>query len=84
MRISGDDGGRTSKIAFFTSPVGLALLVLLAIAGAYLWMEHRAHLLGALLWLPLLACALMHLFHHKHGHQKQAGNRPPPDSGTPS
>ena len=84
MRISDDDNGRTSKIAFFTSPIGLALLVLLAIAGTYLWMEHRAHLLGALLWLPLLACPLMHLFHHKHGHQKQVGSSPPPDAGTPS
>ena len=85
MRTSGDDSGRTSRIAFFTSPAGLALLVLLAIAGTYLWMEHRAHLLGALLWLPLLACPLMHLFHHhKHGHRKQVGSSPPPDAGTPS
>ena len=31
-------------------------------------MEHRAHLLGALVFLPLLLCPLMHLFmHHGHG-----------------
>ena len=84
MRISGNNSARTSKIAFFTSPAGLALLVLLAVAGTYLWMEHRSHLLGTLLWLPLLACPLMHLFHHKHGHQKQIGSSPPPDAGTPS
>lgn len=83
MRTSGDgDGDRTSKAAFFTSPAGLALLVLLAVAGTYLWMEHRAHLLGALLWLPLLACPLMH---HGHGrHQKRVRSSPPPDAGTPS
>jgi hypothetical protein len=31
-------------------------------------MEHRAHLLGVLVWLPLLACPLMHLFMHR-GHR---------------
>lgn len=87
MRTRDDaDGDRRSKVAFFTSPAGLVLLVLLAAAGTYLWMEHRAHLLGALLWLPLLACPLMHLFmHHGHGrHQKQAGSGYPPDASTPS
>ncbi len=43
----------------------------LAIGGAYLWMEHRAHLLGALVFLPLLICPLMHLFMH-HGHSGSA------------
>jgi hypothetical protein len=43
--------------------------VLLAIAGFYLWTEHRAHLLGALPYILLLACAAMHLFMH-HGHGK--------------
>jgi hypothetical protein len=40
----------------------------LVIAGPYLWLEHRAHLLGNLVWLPFLACPLTHLFmHHGHG-----------------
>ena len=79
------DGRRASITAFFISPVGLVLLVLLAVAGTYLWMEHRAHLLGALLWLPLLACPLMHLFmHHGHGHQQKQGSASPPDGGAPS
>jgi hypothetical protein len=75
-----------SKTAFFISPVGLVLLGLLAIAGTYLWMEHRAHLLGALLWLPLLACPLMHLFmHHGHGgHGRRTGSDSSPGGGTPS
>ena len=49
----------------------------LAIGGAYLWMEHRAHLLGALVFLPLLLCPLMHLFmHHGHGeHSEPKGPR---------
>lgn len=40
----------------------------LAIAGFLLFTEHRAHLLGILPYLILLACPLMHLFmHHGHG-----------------
>lgn len=40
----------------------------LAFAGFLLLTEHRAHLLGILPYLILLACPLMHLFmHHGHG-----------------
>lgn len=40
----------------------------LAVAGFLLFTEHRAHLLGILPYLILLACPLMHLFmHHGHG-----------------
>ena len=49
---------------FFTSRAGLVLLGFLLIGGALLFTEHRAHVLGALIWLPLLACPLMHLFMH--------------------
>lgn len=43
--------------------------VLLAVAAFYLWTEHRAHLLGALPYIILLACPAMHFFMH-HGHGK--------------
>jgi hypothetical protein len=47
----------------------LAFAVLGGIALAFLLLEHRIHLLGALPYLLLLACPLMHLFHHGgHGH----------------
>ena len=53
---------------FLTSPAGLVMIGFLLIGGIYLWMEHRAHLLGTLVFLPLLLCPLMHLFmHHGHG-----------------
>jgi hypothetical protein len=40
----------------------------LLIAGFLLFTEHRAHVLGILPYLFLLACPLMHLFmHHGHG-----------------
>ena len=55
---------------------GLVLLAFLAIAGALLFTEHRAHVLGLLVWLPLLACPLMHFFMHGgHGHH-HGGGRP--------
>lgn len=38
-----------------------------AVAAFFLFTEHRAHLLGVLPYLLLLACPLMHLFHHGHG-----------------
>jgi hypothetical protein len=61
--------------SFLTSRAGLVLLGFLAIAGALLFTEHRAHVLGVLIWLPLLACPLMHLFMHGghggHGAQGQ-------------
>jgi hypothetical protein len=51
------------------SKAGLVLVGFLIIAGALLFTEHRAHVLGLLIWLPLLACPLMHVFMHGgHGH----------------
>ena len=43
------------------------LLGFVAVIGFFLFTEHRAHLLGILPYLLLLACPLMHLFHHGHG-----------------
>lgn len=80
------NGETSSKAAFLISPAGLVLMAFLAIAGAYLWMEHRAHLLGALVWLPLAGCLLMHVFmHHGHGdHSEQTASNPPPRDGGSS
>jgi hypothetical protein len=55
------------------SKAGLVLIGFLIIAGALLFTEHRAHVLGLLIWLPLLACPLMHVFMHGgHGHHGSA------------
>ena len=66
-------GDESPSGRFLASPSGLVLIGFLAIAGVYLWMEHRAHLLGALVFLPLLLCPLMHLFMH-HGHGGHSGH----------
>ena len=54
---------------------GLVLAGFLLIAGTLLLTEHRAHVLGLLIWLPILACPLMHIFMHGghggHGRQDQ-------------
>lgn len=53
---------------FWSSRYAVGLLVLGAIAAYFLLSEHRAHFFGALPYLLLLACPLMHLFmHHGHG-----------------
>ena len=57
---------------FLTSRMGLVLIGFLLIAGALLFTEHRAHVFGALIWLPLLLCPLMHVFGHG-GHGGHGG-----------
>lgn len=57
-----------------------ALMGFLAVAAFFLWTEHRAHLLGALPYLLVLACPLMHIFHHGghgHGHHQQGATGSP-------
>ena len=55
--------------SFWRSPAGIVCLGLLVIGGFFLLTEYTAHVFGALPWLLILACPLMHLFmHHGHGH----------------
>jgi len=61
------------------------LIGFLAIAAFFLWTEHRAHVLGFLPYLFLLACPLMHLFHHgghHHGAAHQRGRAVKPSEET--
>jgi hypothetical protein len=37
------------------------------VAGFFLWTEHRAHAFHYLPYLLVLACPLMHFFHHGGG-----------------
>ena len=73
---------------FLFSRTGIATLGFLAIAGYFLWTEHRVHLFTYWPFLLLLACPLLHFFHHGghggHGEEhsahktnnKGAGDRP--------
>ncbi len=56
------------KEIWWRSRSGIVLLGFAAIAGFFLFSEHRVHALGWLPWLILLACPLMHVFMHgEHG-----------------
>jgi hypothetical protein len=57
---------KTGFIGWIKSRSGLAFIGFAAIAGFFLWEEHKAHILGALPYLIFLLCPLMHLF-HAHG-----------------
>ena len=55
-------------------------IVMVALIGMFfLLREHWAHLAGSWVYLLLLACPLMHLFHGhgKHGGQHAHGSSPP-------
>ena len=54
----------------------------LAIAGFFLVTEHTAHVLGALPYLLLLLCPVMHLFMHR-GHHGQGHGRDPGGNDEP-
>jgi hypothetical protein len=70
MELEQPAGSRSS----LRSPAGLALCAFLAIALFFLLTEHRAHTLGVLPWLLLLACPLLHMFHGGHaGHTDHTG-----------
>lgn len=69
---SADDGKPEQNRAW--SRANIVLVAFLAIAGFYLIAEHRAHLLGALPFLLLLACPLMHVFMHG-GHGGHGGDK---------
>ena len=60
------------------------LLAFLVISGVLLATEHRAHLLGVLPRLLLLACPFLHVFMHGgHGGHGGAGAEGPAEGGKP-
>jgi hypothetical protein len=66
-----------SRQPWYRRPFAFVLAGFLGVAAFFLVAEHRAHALGALPYLLLLACPLMHLFmHHGHGvHGHDAARR---------
>ena len=78
---------------FWRSRYAIGLLVFGAVAAYFLLSEHRAHLFGALPFLLLMACPLMHMFMHGghgghgggHGHHsdgKRGADTPAPKTGA--
>lgn len=61
--------GNDSPPSFWTTRYAIGLLVIGGVAAYFLLTEHLAHVVGALPYLLLLACPLMHVFMHGgHGH----------------
>ena len=54
--------------SLFHSRSGIALIGFLAIIAFLLTTEHRAHVMGLLPFAILLACPLLHVFHHSGRH----------------
>lgn len=52
------------------------LIGFLAIAAFFVLAEHKAHLMGALPYLLILLCPLLHVFHHRgHGGHHDHGEQ---------
>ena len=70
--------GEDVQRPWWQSPIGIVLCGFLLVAVFFLMTEHTAHVFGALPYLFLLACPLMHLFmHHGHGgHAHGSTGRP--------
>ena len=60
-------------------PRKTALLMAAIVRGFYLLREHWSHVTGNWVYLLLLACPLMYLFHGTGGHGERAA---PPDTRT--
>lgn len=59
--------------SFWRSRYAIGLVVIGSAAAYFLWSEHLAHIVGALPFLLLLACPLMHVFMQGgHGHHGQS------------
>lgn len=78
--------------SFFASRAFLVFLGFAAIALVLLWQEHQAHILGAIPYLFILACPLMHIFlhgghdghgHGSHGRSRDGRTRSDNDGGRP-
>ncbi|MDQ0304894.1 DUF2933 domain-containing protein [Ancylobacter polymorphus] len=69
-----DRNGGGPSSGFLRSRGGLVAIGFLLVAAFLLFSEHRAHVLGFLPFLLLLACPLMHLFMHRgHGGNGHGG-----------
>ena len=62
----------SSRAPGTSSPLRVALLMVAVIGGFFLLREHWDHVAGNWVYLLLLACPLMHLFHGHGGHGDHA------------
>ncbi len=82
-----DHAHHAAPPSFWRSRYAIGLIVIGAVAAYFLLTEHLAHVVGALPFVLLLACPLMHVFMHHgrggHGHHDHAGEaQAEPDRST--
>lgn len=68
---------------FWSSRYAVGLLVMGTATMYFLLTEHRAHFFGALPFLILLACPLMHVFMHHGGHKSDRYAKKPVEPPEP-
>ena len=61
--------------SFWRTRYAVGFVAFTVIAIYFMWADHRAHMLGALPFLLVLACPLMHIFMH-HGHRGESQAHP--------
>lgn len=75
-----DHSAQEEPPAFWHTRYAIGLVIIGAVAGYFLLTEHLAHVLGALPFLLLLSCPLMHVFMHhghgSHGHHHDGNDQP--------
>ena len=77
------DHSRNGVTDWIFSRTGVATVVAISIMGFLIYTGHSAHLFGALPFLLILACPLMHIFMHGgHGsHHDHSGDKGRADDG---
>jgi hypothetical protein len=81
MRMNHDDTRSAARdTASLSRPVKTTLLMVALVGGFYLLREHWDHVAGNWIYLLLLACPLMHLFHGHGGHGRRSDLASPPDT----
>ncbi|HDI1215459.1 MULTISPECIES: DUF2933 domain-containing protein [Aeromonas] len=75
---------QSDEPGFWRSRTGVAFIIIGSVAGYFLVTEHWAHFMGALPYLLLLACPLMHVFMHggHGGHGGHGDNHENGDHGS--
>ena len=77
--------GNDSPPSFWTTRYAIGFVVIGGVAAYFLLTEHLAHVVGALPYLLLLACPLIHVFMHgRHGHQDHHPGQPDKPSSAES
>lgn len=75
--------GHDNPPSFWSSRYAIGWIVIGGIAAYFLLTEHLAHVVGALPFLLLLACPLMHVFmHHGHGGHGHHRHHKPDDTNS--